>query len=68
MPQDGEIEAGVEEFAQYGDMNWIYQLAEGQVYRVTEVLNMSWAECYIFRKMKLHHEQFAIRLREAQKQ
>ena len=65
MPQDGEIEAGVEEFAVYGDMNWIRSLAKGDVTKLAEVLNCPWCDCYLMRRMNLHEELFQQRLAKA---
>ena len=63
-PDIDETEAGIEDFTQFGAMDYIFSFCKGDPSRISEVLNTAWCDVHLFRFMNIKINNFTKRLHE----
>jgi len=65
-PSLEEIEAGINDFAQYGAFNYIYSLTGGDPLKEEAFYSLAWSSVFMYRKISLDNYLFRKRLQKPQ--
>jgi hypothetical protein len=57
-----EINAGINEFNEYGPYNYIYQLTGGDPLKEEAFFNLPWSTVFMYRKISFHNSIYSRRL------